>query len=402
MNDDSAMQFGPNTTLIFNSGTELRTDLGPIQAGTTVPDVYATTDRAGFVELASKEEIRGAFGNANTGIADKVVVTAAELAAELNVRLDNVVNASGPLSVSANSVEADGGPNDDDDSNNITQFTIQLGLDAGNQNDAKLAGLRLGTVDGQLVTSITNSFDKSGTDAVQKAQLVSARALRLYQIDTDQLVNEAVETAKIKDLAVITSKLDAEAVTEAKIAANAVTTAKINNGAVSTIKIANDAVNEDKIADNAVGNEHLKDNAVDTDEIADSAVETDKIDDYAVTAAKLSGQQSGTAAAFAVRHWATFNASGGLSGDSSGTLTCSDNGDGDYTVSFSSNGPGDGGYCVIATTNDGDGDHTISVLGRNSSSFQIRQFDMQDNRNGGDLDNRTSKSEAPFSVMVIY
>lgn len=364
MNDDSTMRFGPNTTLIFNSGTELRTDLGPIQAGATIPDVYATTDRAGFVELASKAEIRGAFGNANTGIADKVVVTAAELAVELDLRLDNVVNASGPLSVSETSVEVPGGdPNDESD--NITQFTIQLGLDANNQNDAKLAGLRLGSVTGQLVTSITNSFDKSGTAAVQKAQLVSARALRLYQIDTDQLVDDAVETAKIKDLAVITSKLDGEAVTEAKIAANAVTTAKINNGAVSNIKIANDAVNEDKIADNAVGNEHLQNNAVDTAEIANSAVETAKINDYAVTAAKLSGQnQGGAAPAYAIRAWGTVNSAGVLSGGNVNGSTSSGN---SGTINFDVPMP-IASYAVIMTISGGE-DHVMQVTNKQLGSF---------------------------------
>jgi len=363
MNDDSTMRFGPNTTLIFNSGTELRTDLGPIQASTTVPDVYATTDRAGFVELASQAEIRGAFGNANTGIADKVVVTAAELATELNLRLDNVVQASGPLTVSETSVEAPGGdPNDDSD--NILQFTIQLGLDAGNQNEAKLAGLRLGSTTGQLVTSVTNSFDKSGTAEVQSAQLVSARALRLYQIGTDQLVDSAVETAKINNGAVITDKLASEAVTSGKIASNAVTEAKLGNGAVTNGKIANDAVNGDKIADDAVANEHIADDAVDTAQIADNAVETAQINNSAVTASKLSGGQGGSAPAYAIRAWGTVSLNGVVSG---GNVTGNTSGANSGGITFATPMPNTN-YAVIMTITGGE-DHVMQVTGKLTSGF---------------------------------
>lgn len=130
MNDDSTMRFGPNTTLIFNSKTELRTDLGPIQAGTTVPDVYATTDRAGFVELASKAEIRGAKGNANTGIADKVVVTAADLASEFDIRLENNLAAGEGIVVSSTKIDPEG-DNDGDPSDDITQFTVGVDPEYG-------------------------------------------------------------------------------------------------------------------------------------------------------------------------------------------------------------------------------------------------------------------------------
>ncbi|UYE97094.1 tail fiber [Cyanophage S-TIM61] len=391
MNDDSTLRFGPNTTLIFNSGTELRTDLGPIQASTTVPDVYATTERAGFVELASQAEIRGAFGNANTGIADKVVVTAAELAAELNLRLDNVVNASGPLTVSETSVEAPGGdPNDDSD--NITQFTVQLGLDADNQNEAKLAGLRLGSTTGQLVTSVTNNFDKSGTNAVQQAQLVSARALRLYQIDTDQLVNGAVETAKINDGAVTTGKLASQAVTSGKIASGAVTEAKIGNGAVTNSKIANDAVNGNKIADDAVDTEHIANDAVDTAQIANNAVETAQINNGAVTAAKLSGGQGGSAPVYGIRAFGYVNASGNIQGENiSGNTSSGNSGTINFAVAMPNNN-----YTVVTTSSSAsdNGDHVYAIKSRSNSSFEWESFDP------GDGNNQPDSNDGFFFIVV--
>ena len=395
MNDDSIMRFGPNTTLIFNSGTELRTDLGPIQAGTTVPDVYATTDRAGFVELASDAEIRGAFGSSNTGIADKVVVTAQSLATELDIRLNNSVQGAGAITVSQQSIEAGGGADDDDDSNNIIQFSVQLGLDANNQNPANLAGLRLGSTTGQLVTSITNSVNKSANAAVQQAQLVTARALRLYQIDTDQLVDDSVTAAKLKDSAsvnsdraVTTNHIRNSAITSEKIDGQAVIESKIANNAVSTNKIQNDAVNEDKLdipAINASGN------------IANDAVGSAQIADDAVKAQHLNNSvQSGNQPIFGVRHFGVCPKGGGAC-NGSGSLSSSSSNNGIQTISFTSNSPGNDDYTVIATSTDGEGDHALSVTNRGNNNFTIHQSDIQKGGNSSHEDD-----EAGCMIMVIY
>ena len=395
MNDDSIMRFGPNTTLIFNSGTELRTDLGPIQAGTTVPDVYATTDRAGFVELASDAEIRGAFGSSNTGIADKVVVTAQSLATELDIRLNNSVQGAGAITVSQQSIEAGGGADDDDDSNNIIQFSVQLGLDANNQNPANLAGLRLGSTTGQLVTSITNSVNKSANAAVQQAQLVTARALRLYQIDTDQLVDDSVTAAKLKDSAsvnsdraVTTNHIRNSAITSEKIDGQAVIESKIANNAVSTNKIQNDAVNEDKLdipAINASGN------------IANDAVGSAQIADDAVKAQHLNNSvQSGNQPIFGVRHFGVCPKGGGAC-NGSGSLSSSSSNNGIQTISFTSNSPGNDDYTVIATSTDGEGDHALSVTNRENNNFTIHQSDIQKGGNSSHEDD-----EAGCMIMVIY
>ena len=385
MNDDSTMRFGPNTTLIFNSGTELRTDLGPIQAGTTVPDVYATTDRAGFVELASDAEIRGAFGSSNTGIADKVVVTAQSLATELDIRLNNSVQGAGAITVSQQSIEAGGGADDDDDSNNIIQFSVQLGLDANNQNPANLAGLRLGSTTGQLVTSITNSVNKSANAAVQQAQLVTARALRLYEIDTDQLADDSVTADILKDStsvdadrAVTTNHIRNSAITPEKIDEEAVIESKIDNGAVTRDKIGGDAVNGDKIDDNAVNTEH--------------------IDNGAVTASKLSGGQGGSAPVYGIRAYGVVNnnntlasGSGNISNVSKTTFSITDDdgntktGD-EMTISFSTSMPNND-YTVITTARSDEGengDHVYAIHSRNNSNFKVRVFDPGEGNNQPD------------------
>lgn len=391
MNDESTIRFGPETNVVFNSTTKLKTDLGPIQAGQNIPEVYATTDRAGFVELASKEEIRGAFGDANSGIADKVVVTAKALATELNLRLDNVVNASGPLTVSETSVEADGGdPNDDSD--NILQFTIQLGLDANNQNAANLAGLRLGAVDGQLVTSITNNFtvvEKSSlSNAQQQSRLITARALRLYEIDTDQLADDSVTADKLQDS--LTNNAE-RAVTTNHIQNFAVTQEKIDGGAVTTGKIASEAVTGPKIAPDSIGENKIRDNAIEKRHMSNSSVGDAELDN---------NRQSGGQPIFAVRHYASFSKNGDVKTGERGseTLTCTNDSNGVYTVYFNSgSGPGNDNYIALVTSLDGDADHTIAVTNKNANDFTVEQYDMQDFP-----DARDDASNAPFSVLVIY
>lgn len=68
-----------------------------------------------------------------------------------------------------------------------------------------------------------------------------------------------------------------------QIDTGAVDTDELADGAVTTAKLDADAVDDTKLADNAVGNEHLQNSAVDTAEIADNAV----------TLAKLAGGTAG-------------------------------------------------------------------------------------------------------------
>lgn len=120
MQDDSQMVFGDDTKIIFSNSTTFTSTAGAITApagGTPGPGVYATTEKAGLVELATAQDIRGAFGTA-IGVSANVAVTAADLANELKFRQENQIQAGTGVTVADGTpVEAPGGdpldPSDD-------------------------------------------------------------------------------------------------------------------------------------------------------------------------------------------------------------------------------------------------------------------------------------------------
>ena len=120
MQDDSQMVFGDDTKIIFSNSTTFTSTAGAITApagGTPGPGVYATTEKAGLVELATAQDIRGAFGTA-IGVSANVAVTAADLANELKFRQENQIQAGvGVTVIDGTPVEAPGGdpldPSDD-------------------------------------------------------------------------------------------------------------------------------------------------------------------------------------------------------------------------------------------------------------------------------------------------
>lgn len=71
-----------------------------------------------------------------------------------------------------------------------------------------------------------------------------------------------MDTENLEDAAVTTAKLEADAVTAVKLADGAVTTAKIDNNAVTNTELADDAVNSDQIADGAIDTVHIADEQV--------------------------------------------------------------------------------------------------------------------------------------------
>jgi microcystin-dependent protein len=124
MQDGSSLVMGRDTTLFFSNDTEFKSlTTGDIVASRNPPAVYATKSRAGLVQLADSTMIRGAKGTSATGVSDKAVVTALDLANELDVRFENSVAGGAGITVSTQSLELPGGdPNDPTD--NITQFSI--------------------------------------------------------------------------------------------------------------------------------------------------------------------------------------------------------------------------------------------------------------------------------------
>jgi microcystin-dependent protein len=126
LGDGSSMYFGNDTNIYFDSSTTFNTTTGPITANQNpLPEVYATSAKAGLVQLADTAVIRGALGSGSQGIADKVAVTAAALARELEVRFSNSVSAGDGITVVSASVELPGG-DPTDPSDNITQFLISV------------------------------------------------------------------------------------------------------------------------------------------------------------------------------------------------------------------------------------------------------------------------------------
>jgi hypothetical protein len=106
-------------------------------------------------------------------------------------------------------------------------------------------------------------------------------------VDTTDIADDAVITAKIAALNITTALLADLAVDAGKIAAAAVTDSKLATDAVTTLKILDGAVIAAKLATDAVTSVKIQDSAVVTDKIADANVTADKILDGAITSAKL-------------------------------------------------------------------------------------------------------------------
>ena len=98
-----------------------------------------------------------------------------------------------------------------------------------------------------------------------------------WKIQTGDLEDNSITSAKIADLNVTSSELANGAVTDSKLAANAVTEAKITNNAVTNAKIADQAINAAKILAGSIGNLQLAANAVTADKILDAAITASKL-----------------------------------------------------------------------------------------------------------------------------
>jgi hypothetical protein len=181
MQEQSNLIMSRGTTLFFSNDTELKSlTTGNITASRNPPKVYATTESAGIVELASPEDIRGARNPASLGISDKVVVTAFDLANELDARLSNSVVGGTGISVSQVTVELPGG-DVNDPGDDITQFSVSAGL-PGSEDPVAFAGLKLGSEEGNLVNNIVKTIGSSGSDS---------------NLPTEKAVRNAINSASI-------------------------------------------------------------------------------------------------------------------------------------------------------------------------------------------------------------
>lgn len=117
----------------------------------------------------------------------------------------------------------------------------------------------------------------------------------LFEIDTTNLVNLAVTTAKLRDESITTTKFFANAVDSAALGVAAVTAVKIADAAVISAKIADAAILTAKIADAAITTALIGDAAVVTAKINDLAVNTAKLANASITSAKIANLAVGSA-----------------------------------------------------------------------------------------------------------
>lgn len=92
-----------------------------------------------------------------------------------------------------------------------------------------------------------------------------------------------IQSQNIPDGAVTTAKIASNAITNAKIANNAVTGAKIADASISSAKIGNVAITEAKIATGAVSESKIATSAVTESKLSANAVTRDKINPTAIT-----------------------------------------------------------------------------------------------------------------------
>lgn len=116
---------------------------------------------------------------------------------------------------------------------------------------------------------------------------VTTAKLEKCSVTTLELCDNAVTNPKIADGAVDTDELADGAVTEAKLEDDSVTTNKVVNSGITNIKINNSAVSEPKLAANAVSTSKIQDGAVTSVKIGDGEVKENDLDTDAVTQDKV-------------------------------------------------------------------------------------------------------------------
>ena len=119
----------------------------------------------------------------------------------------------------------------------------------------------------------------------------------IFPINSNQIADEAIITAKLADGAVTSAKILDGTITAVDMADGSIIAVKVADGAVTTAKIADGAVTADKVADGAIVTVKLADGSVTSAKILDGtiiaadlatgAVTSMKIADGAVTTAKI-------------------------------------------------------------------------------------------------------------------
>ena len=132
-----------------------------------------------------------------------------------------------------------------------------------------------------------SSVKAADLNANHEQLLFAAQEEQNQTIQTQDLKDSAITTAKILDGTIATGDIAADAITNAKIADDSIDsehyvdgsidTAHIADLQVTTGKIAADAITSAKLADDSINSEHYVDGSIDTAHIANDAVTADKL-----------------------------------------------------------------------------------------------------------------------------
>jgi hypothetical protein len=390
MQDGSSLVMGRDTTLFFSNDTVFKSlTTGDIVASRNPPAVYATNSRAGIVQLADQPMIRGAKGTSATGVSDKAVVTAFDLAQELDVRFENSVAGGSGVTVTSALIELPGGdPNDPTD--DITQFSINIGLPL-NTDTVPFSAIRLGSQSGQIVNTISTAVDKA---TARSSALVTETALRNYIIGSDQIENGSVTEPKLATNSVSTSKILDEAVTSVKLASGSVTESKISNSAVTTAKINNLAVTFSKVSTGAFRDSGQGIRTFNT------ASDTQFVTEKAIVA---SGAPS-------IKGWMKIGKAGNvmtrggvLSGASSSFGFFDTGGNGangaTYTITIPSGAipvSGDNMVVTVSVQDPGEVDHSVCLDNVTTTQIRLKTIDVEFGAAG------VSASEVAFAQSIVH
>lgn len=125
MADDSKIIFQDGTQIILNKNTEIVSNVGPITAGDGSKS-YGTTDFAGLVQLAKREDIEGARNLIGLkGVSDRVVVSALQLAQEFETRLSGFISAGTGVTVQVTPNNA----GTEDEADDFNTYAVSIGQD---------------------------------------------------------------------------------------------------------------------------------------------------------------------------------------------------------------------------------------------------------------------------------
>lgn len=123
--DDSKIIFQDGTQIILNKNTEIVSNVGPITAGDGSKS-YGTTDFAGLVQLAKREDIEGARNLIGLkGVSDRVVVSALQLAQEFETRLSGFISAGTGVTVQVTPNNA----GTEDEADDFNTYAVSIGQD---------------------------------------------------------------------------------------------------------------------------------------------------------------------------------------------------------------------------------------------------------------------------------